>query len=219
MTKDEAMKEEEEDTKKEEEEAKPEEPALETAAWRLERLLTETTHYSHPAKVVRRWLGTASGAAGSATTEDIQVAAGRLLQDGPGKDLLGAIEPMETKYLSQATREVETWLVTLQMRILWKEGKNEQAFQLAQQALPILAQHLDQAALQAPSLFPLYARLLRWRALVASTQSLREEHALAHNMATLRRDVDSQATLLNAMLRDMLQHSQSTWSGGSCTTL
>jgi hypothetical protein len=40
------------------------------------------------------------------------------------------------------------------------------------------------------------------------TVTLRQEMAKAHNMACLRRDVDSQATLLNLMLRDLLLHSQ-----------
>merc|ERR1711865_368965 len=65
------------------------------------------------------------------------------------------------------------------------------------------------------SLFPPLARLYRYRSLVADsmkdptiTVTLRQEMAKAHNMACLRRDVDSQATLLNLMLRDLLSHSQ-----------
>ena len=39
--------------------------------------------------------------------------------------------------------------------------------------------------------------------------NLRQDMVKAHNMACLRRDVDSQATLLNLMLHDLLKNSQS----------
>ena len=80
--------------------------------------------------------------------------------------------------------------------------------------------HLEENSFQvtsAPSssLFPLMARMYRLRALVAESindssayEILRQDMAHAYNMATLRRDVDTQATLLNCMLRDLVQSSQ-----------
>jgi hypothetical protein len=57
--------------------------------------------------------------------------------------------------------------------------------------------------------------MYRLRSLAAESQgdatiaaNLRVDMAKAHNMATLRRDVDSQATLLNCMLRDLLRNKQ-----------
>ena len=83
-----------EETKKEEEEEKkaPPMPPLEAAARRLERLLggglsekDRMMHtYTNPGKVVRRWLGTASGASGNASSDDISSAAMALLDpEGP----------------------------------------------------------------------------------------------------------------------------------------
>jgi hypothetical protein len=240
-------------------------PPLEAAARRLERLLggglsEKDRHlysYSNPAKAVRRWLGSASGAAGRATSGNIAGAATVLLDPqnvcGPGRGLLlmvcdsppatsaymdtddphGAIAPStvegeETKeeYLSLASsREVESWLLSLQVRILWKEEKFAEAMALAEKSITIILKHLDVASqkmtsavgVSISSLFPLLARLYRYRSLVAdavknpsTTLYLRGDMYKAHNIACLSRDFDSQATLLNLMLRDLLQHSQST---------
>jgi hypothetical protein len=246
-------------------------PPLEAASRRLERLLggglseadRQLYTFSNPVKVVRRWLGTASGAAGNATTKDIVKAAAVLLDpsgdSAAGRDRLIALAPevvaglsktndsndaMEVEgedadktktkteavdlgYLTVASsREVESWLVSLQIRLLWKEGQYSAAFQLSQQAISILLGHMNVAFQKVTSstgvssissLFPLLARLYRFRSLVADamkdpaiTTSLRKEMAQAHNMACLRRDVDSQATLLNLMLEDLLVHSQGT---------
>ena len=57
-------------------------PPLEAAARRLERLLSEQVldFYTNPVKVVRRWLGTSSGAAAGATSAvDISSAVATLL--------------------------------------------------------------------------------------------------------------------------------------------
>ena len=58
--------------------------------------------------------------------------------------------------------------------------------------------------------------MYRYRSLVAEAlkdaeidASLRQDMVKAHNTACLRRDVDCQATLLNLMLRDLLNNSQS----------
>jgi hypothetical protein len=118
-------------------------------------------------------------------------------------------------------REVESWLISLAVRLLWKDGKYQEAFALSQNGINILISHLDEASLRitsassasTSSLFPLLARMFRLRSLAAESladpainANLRVDMAKAHNMATLRRDVDSQATLLNCMLRDLLQN-------------
>ncbi len=223
-------------------------PPLEAAARRLEKLLGGGVHdkrkvlhtYANPAKVVRRWLGTASGAAGKAIVADIAFAAGVLLDpNGPssaGRKLLVASSdvsmeveaPSATespKFLTVASaREVESWLLSLSVRVLWKEKNFREAFDLAQKSIFILLGHLEVASMNitslsgvsTSSLFPLLARMYRYRSLSAEelndvqiTTSVRQDMSKAHNLACLRRDVDCQATLLNLMLRDLLRHSQS----------
>jgi hypothetical protein len=258
MVKDTKMKDSKEETpKKEDEEKKADEddqpkappiPPLQAAGRRLEKSLTDVQHYSNPTKVVRRWLGTSSGAAGAATLEDVSLAAAVLLDpEGPsaaGRTLLvspeaaaaaaavsspssmdveGEEKPKEQEnegYLSTASsREVEAWLLSLSVRLLWKDQKYADALDQVQRSIHIvLDQHLadSSSSKNKSSLYPLLARLYRYRALVAEglknpevTASLRKDMSLAHNMACLRRDVDSQATLLNLMLHDLLEHSQS----------
>jgi hypothetical protein len=241
-------------------------PSLEVAARRLERLLggglsEKDRHlytYSNPAKTVRRWLGSASCAAGRASSADIAAAATKLLDPhnvcGPGRALLLKVcdSPPDTSavdscadmdiddsdgakkggemmedFLSLAScREVESWLLSLKVRILWKEEKFADASALVEKGISLLLNHLDVVSqkitsavgMSITSLFPLLARLYRYRSLVAdavkdpnTTLYLRVEMSKAHNMACLSRDFDSQATLLNLMLRDLLQHSQSTY--------
>lgn len=247
-------KESEEKKQEEEEEEKPVTPPLpplEAAARRLERLLggglsdkDRMLHtYSNPAKVVRRWLGTASGAAGNASLDDIAQAAAKLLDPNghcaTGRKLLGAEgvnASMEVEgddatkasgYLSpSADREVEGWLISLSVRLLLKDNKAPEAFELSQKGIEILMSHLQIAekkitavsSVSAISLYPLLARMYRLRSLVAesvndpsTSAALRQNMAKAHNMACLRRDVDCQATLLNLMLRDLLENSQGEW--------
>lgn len=237
----------EEDKPKKEEENEEEPapvPPLAAAARRLERLLggglsDKDRHlhtYTNPAKVVRRWLGTASGAARDATSADIAASAATLLDpQGPcssGRKLLINDASMEVTtssqedqtFLSMAScREVESWLISLSARLLRKEGKFADAFDLVQKGILILLDHLDAAStnlvsssgVSSSSLFPLLARMYRYRSLVADmlkdqgiNASLRQDMAKAHNMACLRRDVDCQATLLNLMLGDLIFHSQ-----------
>lgn len=213
---------------------------LVTAAKRLERLLggglqskSHAVHtYTNPAKVVRRWLGTASGAAGSASPQEIAQAAlvlldpsgvcssGRsLLSDGVhGEGLKG-----EDGYLTKAScREIESWLISLLVRCLRHEGKVSEAYALAEKGIGIITNHLTvaspglvSAGASTTSLFPLLARMYRYRSLCATAlndqsinTSLRADMAKAHNMACVRRDVDCQATLLNLMLEDLIVHSQ-----------
>jgi hypothetical protein len=244
----------EEETPKTEETPKVEEkpetpplPPLEAAARRLERLLggglsEKDRHlhtYTNPAKVVRRWLGTASGAAGNATFEDIASASATVLDpEGPcangrkllitGNDAVMDVDSSSSKQLGFLTiassREVESWLISLSVRLLWKEKRYTVAFDLVQKGIAVLLEHLNVAStnltslsgVSTSSLFPPLARMYRYRSLVAEemknheiTASLRQDMIKAHNLACLRRDVDCQATLLNLMLRDLLLHSQS----------
>ena len=235
------------DKEEKKEESPPPLPPLEAAAQRLERLLggglTDKDRmldfYTNPVKVVRRWLGTSSGAAADATVDDVKSAAAKLLNpEGPcaaGRALLVSSDQRQsmatdvhgdqestTTYLSLASaREVESWLLSLACRLLWKQSNHSQAQHLAQKAIQIVMGHLDETAMRvatassSSSLYPLLARLYRFRSLAAEsirdpalTASLRADMAKAHNMASLRRDADTQATLLNSMLRDLLLSSQ-----------
>ena len=237
----------------------PPTPPLEAAARRLERLLggglTEKDRmmhtYTNPGKVVRRWLGTASGASGDASYEDISSAAKVLLDpDGPcnggralllvaatsGSDGASAMEvdavasdegKKDHGYLTIASsREVECWLISLSVRLMWKDGKLTEALDLAQKGIALVLEHLHVAStkltvksgVSSSSLFPCLARMYRYRSLVAGSigdpaldAGLRRDMVKAHNQACLRRDVDSQATLLNLMLHDLLTNSQSKW--------
>lgn len=221
-------------------ETAPSVPPLEASARRLERLLgggaadkgQQLRAYTNPTKVIRRWLGTSSGSAGDATTEDIKAAAAKLLDPAgacaSGRELLvsGGEEGGEKKdsYLSAASaREVEAWLISVAVRHLWKGHKFQEAFDLAQKGIEIIMAHIDQASIHitslsagsTSSLFPLLSRMFRLRSLMAEalndsnlTALLRADMSKAHNMAALRRDVDTQAAILNSMLRDLLRSSQ-----------
>lgn len=231
-----AIKHEDDATDKKEDEVVAAYPPLDAAAYRLERLLggglsekdKMLDFYTNPVKVVRRWLGTSSGAADEATADDVKACAARLLDpSGPcatGYKLLVADQSQQTQgaYLSlSSSREVESWLLSLAIRILWKQGHFTEAYELSRKATEVMVKHLEENTFHAnsapaSSLFPLLARMYRLRALVAESindsnlsTNFREEMAHAYNMATLRRDVDTQATLLNCMLRDLLNGSQS----------
>lgn len=237
----------EEETKQEEKVEEPALPPLEAAARRLERLLgggvsdkDRLVHtYSNPSKVVKRWLGTSSGAAGNATMADISEAASTLLDPNgkcaAGRELIlkATGESMdtemtaeETKYLTSASeREVEAWLISNSVRLLWNDGKFAEGFALSQEGIALLMAHFEGARVvsgmgtSVSSLFPLLARMYRYRSLNADSlvssdptlaANLRQDMVRAHGMACLRRDVDTQATLLNLMLHDLLNASQGT---------
>jgi hypothetical protein len=240
--------EEEKEKEKAPEEAMPTpDPPLEAAARRLERLLgggmsgkDHMTHmYSNPSKVVKRWLGTSSGATGKATLDDISSAASALLDPSghcatgrevilkaAGDSMDAETETSEEKtYLSSASeREVESWLISLTVRLLWKDKKIADAFELSQKGVSLLMAHFDGARVvtrmggTVASLFPLLARMYRYRSLVAESitsdpnlaSNLRQDMVRALGMASLRRDVDTQGTLLNLMLHDLLNASQGT---------
>lgn len=191
------------------------------------RLLT-----SNPGKIVRRWLGTSSGTAAHATLTDVVAAGRRLLAPGAGLDLLTALDDTtemeveetattaETKEdvamvtLVTASREVESWLLSLAVRILWRREEFARAYALATQAVAVISAHIERSTpggRDPGALFPLLARLHRYRSLVATSIPgvyLRDDLVHAHSVACLRRDVDSQATLLNLILRDLLECKQ-----------
>lgn len=127
--------------------------------------------------------------------------------------------------LKIAQFEVEAWLLSLAVKCLYQEKKHREAFEVAQQAILLVSGHVEGAAqatakmnsagplVNSPALFPLLSRLYRLRSLVAehalgsvaaSAHYLRQDLVQAHRRACLRRDVDTQATVLNLMLRDLL---------------
>eukprot|EP00978_Attheya_sp_CCMP212_P047163 scaffold421244_cov58-Attheya_sp.AAC.8 len=228
-------------------------PPVEAACKRLERLLghseastATTTVFFNPSKVVRKWLGTSSGAAGAATLSDVSSAALKLLDpEGPcaaGLALLSELSeedtsmdvsdsdananasasastptptPVSVVYLSAAAREAEAWLISLAVRLLWKtenaNGAAPKALTLAHKGVAIVEGHLTASTSASATLFPLLARLYRFQSLTASddySSHLRPAIVHAHRMSCLRRDVDTQATLLNIMLHDLLNVSQ-----------
>lgn len=242
-----------EDKTEESEAAKaPPTPPLEAAGLRLERLLgggkageepgassTSTSFYTNPAKVVRRWLTTSCGAAGSATLPDIGAAAVKLLESCP--EVLSSLKqdggeameteaddtvaeddakPQEPTFLTVAARPYEAWLISLAVRCLYKTAEYLKAYALVQQGIDTVSAQFEDSRIVSSvvsAFYPLLARLIRWRSLVAEhmpasvVSDLRSQMAHAYNTASLRRDADTQATLLNCMLRDLLHSSQSKW--------
>lgn len=132
----------------------------------------------------------------------------------------------KASFLSAATREVEAWLLSLAVRILWRNKNSVDAIALAKSGLKIMEHHIESSMVAVggrdPSaLFPLLARMYRFYALAVETAQsittttaveesayLRDDMVKAHSLACLRRDVDSQATLLNLIFRDLLSHDQ-----------
>lgn len=230
---------------------KKKKPSIDLAAQRLERLLSSSsTSSSNPSKIVRRWLGTSSGTAAKATLAEIQAASIRLL-DSEGVSALGleilsklpidkeeddtemkvdddkeVADDEKASFLSAATREVEAWLLSLAVRILWRNKNSLDAIALAKSGLKIMEHHIESSMVAVggrdPSAsFPLLARMYRFYALAVETAQsttttaaveesayLRDDMVKAHSLACLRRDVDSQATLLNLIFRDLLSHDQ-----------
>ena len=271
----------------------PRYPPLEASARRLERLLgggvvgqpattTTTTSTSTPtttttpsssastvqnrSKILKKWLGSSSGSAKSATLASIATCAERSLDpSGPcatGRELLVGLadgtpgggdspesaaaatgeamtdedgvapppsppSPATADYLSASAREVESWLISLAVRLAWRSGDIEVAYDLATGGMGILDAHLadttgsssaDGGGAAVGGLHPLLARLLRYRSLAvesyppgprsALVAHHRPDLASRHTRAVLRRDPDVSSTVLNAMLRDLLAGDQ-----------
>jgi len=207
-----------------------------------------TMIHSNPSKIVKRWLGTSSGISGKITLADISLTAQMLLDPAgvcaTGRDILVQLSPpmekMETEgeesaekeevpFLDASCREVEAYLFSLSVRIMWSQGQStmQQALDLSAKAIQIVSAHIERAeasphavtgfgAAGVSGLFPLLARLYRYQGLVSESigdilmmkSGQREELVHAHRMAVMRRDVDTQATLLNLMLRELLSADQ-----------
>ena len=133
-------------------------------------------------------------------------------------------------YLDASARELEAYLFSLAIRTLWSQGQSsmQQAFELCIKAIQIVTIHIEEAEANphtpnngtnpgvgtaaTSGLFPLLARLYRYQGLVSEsvddafmTQVAgREQLVHAHRMSVMRRDIDTQSTLLNLMLRELL---------------
>jgi len=128
------------------------------------------------------------------------------------------------EYLSLTCREVESWLMTLAVRIYWRAGKYTEAYDLITKGLQLLDAHLvdsgNTTTTTAGGLYPLLARMLRYRSLIMESlltssnsdddtyaklcSDTRIELASRHTHAVLRRDADVSATILNLHLRELL---------------
>jgi len=129
------------------------------------------------------------------------------------------------EYLSLTCREVESWLMTLAVRIYWRAGKYTEAYDLITKGLQLLDAHLvdsgNNATATSGGLYPLLARMLRYRSLIMESlltsniqqdddtyaklcSDTRIELASRHTHAVLRRDADVSATILNLHLRELL---------------
>ena len=201
-----------------------------------------TLIHSNPSKIVKRWLATSSGTASEATLADVSFVAKTKLNpmatSATGRDLLmqlspapeemetegEAVEEIEPKYSLAASREVESYLLSLAIRLLWRNNESAKALELSIKAIQITTLHMEEASKntygvgKANGLYPLLARLYRYQSLVTEScapgfhleQVQRGQLGNAHRMAVIRRDVDTQATLLNIMLKDLLNANQGT---------
>ncbi|KAL7552077.1 hypothetical protein ACHAWF_015293 [Thalassiosira exigua] len=266
--------------------AAPKHPPVEASARRLERLFgggpapasssksksnaaaaaaAAAPQLVQPAKILKRWLGSSSGAAKAATLADIASCAERCLDPAgacaTGRELLMGLASAEERaavlkalekddgdekkkkeggemeeskpeameedkeespvYLAKAGREVEAWLLSLAARIHWRAGNAQSAHDWSQKGLNVLDAHLSECSASggdSGALYPLLARLLRYRSLAleslpaakrtALVASQRPELAGRHTTAVLRRDADVSATVINVMLRDLLDADQ-----------
>ena len=276
----------------------PQLPPVEAAARRLERLYggggtTNATAADNEkaaasasvlpintTKIIKKWLGSSSGTAGSATLASVAACAEKTLDPSgstscaTGREILmglcseeerlavavvakkdgeeekkggddatvtadmkeGAAMEEDTPspsssssgpdYLSLTCREVESWLITLAVRIYWRQGQYQTAYSLITKGLQILDTHLAEsnntsASATAGGLYPLLARMLRYRSLIIESlitsssdddttsyaklcSDTRIELATRHTHAVLRRDADVSATILNLHLRELL---------------
>jgi len=196
-----------------------------------------TLIHSNPSKIVKRWLGTSSGTAANADLADVSFVAKTMLNplstNATGRDLLMQLSPTpeemqtdadeaEPKYLEAAACEVESYLLSLAIRILFRNNESEKALELSIKAIQITNLHMAEMSKNtygvgsANGLYPLLSRLFRFQSLVAEScapgyhleQGKRGELVNSHRLAVIRRDVDTQATLLNIMLRDLLNANQ-----------
>jgi 26S proteasome regulatory subunit N3 len=272
-------------------------PPVEAAARRLERLygggaatdskktVTSSVLPINTTKIIKKWLGSSSGTAGSATLASVAACAEKTLDPSgstscaTGREILMGLCSEEERlavglvvtkkedgeedkkggdattttaadtkeaaameedtpspssssggpdYLSLTCREVESWLITLAVRIYWRQGQFQMAYSLITKGLQILDTHLAEsnnasASATVGGLYPLLARMLRYRSLIIESlitssssdddtttsyaklcSDTRIELATRHTHAVLRRDADVSATILNLHLRELL---------------
>ena len=142
-------------------------------------------------------------------------------EDTPSSSTAAAATP---EYLSLTCREVESWLITLAVRVYWRANQFQEAYELIVKGLQILDAHLVESGNTSTSatggLYPLLARMLRYRSLIIDSligsgdessssyaklcSDTRIELASRHTHAVLRRDADVSATILNLHLRELL---------------
>ena len=159
---------------------------------------------------------TADKAAAAAAT-----AGDAMEEDTPSSSTAAAATP---EYLSLTCREVESWLITLAVRVYWRANQFQEAYELIVKGLQILDAHLVESGNTSTSatggLYPLLARMLRYRSLIIDSligsgdessssyaklcSDTRIELASRHTHAVLRRDADVSATILNLHLRELL---------------
>ena len=133
-------------------------------------------------------------------------------------------------YLTHACREVESWLLSLTVRVMWRSQNYMEAYEWSEKGLKLLDAHLaDCSGYYSTTtttttttsggggvggLYPLLARLLRYRSLTLESlppplrsslsASHRSELSHRHTTAIVRHDADVSATVLNILLRDLL---------------
>ena len=105
------------------------------------------------------------------------------------------------RFLKSAAPQVQAWLMSLKVRILWGQNKVSKAASIYQEGILLVQAELQESpnsnkklatlsSSNMSSLFPLVARLWRWMALclendATMASSLRVNMAKAHNMALL----------------------------------
>lgn len=171
------------------------------------------------------------GGDATATTADDTKEAAAMEEDTPSSSPSTSSSESGPDYLSLTCREVESWLITLAVRIYWRQGQYQTAYSLITKGLQILDTHLAEsssnasASATAGGLYPLLARMLRYRSLIIESlitsssssddndtttsyaklcSDTRIELATRHTHAVLRRDADVSATILNLHLRELL---------------
>lgn len=191
---------------------------LESAGKRLERVLTgnNNTGINDPGKSVRRWLGTSSGVAKQATLNDVGIAAQSLLPTTcAGREYLIPYittppplkEESDSGVLEGVSDELEAWFLSLAVRCLVSDEQYQEAWKLIQMSIHNVIR--DQKT--KPSMHPLTARLYRYYGWVSEKAGQNLDRTLlmdAHREASLRRDVDTSATILILLLRHLLQNHQ-----------
>jgi len=117
-------------------------------------------------------------------------------------------------YLKNGEREVQAWLLSLIIRLLYRSNNYKVAFDISTKSLVIIQNHLLSSKYPSTSLYPLLARLYRYHCLIAESfkeaneTSLYESLIAAHRIACLHLDIDTQSTILNLLLRSLLASHQ-----------